>query len=381
MIGREVGPYWVLEPVSRGPAGTAFKGVHKTREEEVVIREVAPGSFTDAAERERFLRAANFLRRAAPRRIARIHLCQTDGESVLLVTENVPLTLEEQLAKDGPLSEETAVRIAITLLEALQYLHRYQIVHGHVSPSTVLVGPGGLVKLGFFAPAAPLHEGGETAATLETDIFALGALLARMLGSDDSPSAVAQDASATPVSPISPISPISPALREAVAKALAAEPTKRYASAAEFADALRRVAAGTDPKTPAALPTLDFPREAAALALLGLLIFCLIFALTRQVPNALRGERTRIPPPPRVGTEIPPATGPAASPQPPPPVTVQAAVEHPEQARSDRPHSTKKKHHLHKKNKGVRHHRETVSIPVPAAISKPDEADTWSIRK
>lgn len=166
-----------------------------------------------------------------------------------------------------------AVRIAILILDGLEYAHHLcdndgnhlNMIHRDVSPPNILLGYNGDVKLtdfglvkskaqishtvpglikGKFSYLSPEAAYGESI-DLRSDIYAVGIILwemltSRPLFSDPVEMKILDLVRKSIVPPIAPINPaVPPELESIVMKGLARNRKDRYASAAEFADALR----------------------------------------------------------------------------------------------------------------------------------------------
>jgi hypothetical protein len=171
-----------------------------------------------------------------------------------------------------PLPFKEAARLVEVLARAVEAAHQKQIVHRDLKPANVMLGADGTPKVGDFGLAKKLDEAGQTqsGAVMGTpsymapeqavgrtkevgfpaDIYALGAILYECLtGRPPFKAATAvetlqQVANEEPVPPrrLQPKLPID--LETICLKCLQKEPIRRYASATEFAEDLRRFQAG-----------------------------------------------------------------------------------------------------------------------------------------
>mmetsp|Transcript_41359 Transcript_41359/g.132103 ORF Transcript_41359/g.132103 Transcript_41359/m.132103 type:complete len:275 (-) Transcript_41359:110-934(-) len=127
-----------------------------------------------------------------------------EGNHVVLVLEYCPGDLAALLRSwEGPLGEGAVKGITWQLLQGLRALHDSKIMHRDLKPSNVLVGPGGVLKLGDFGLARRESPGARpqythTVATRwyrapellygareygpAVDMWALGCILGELLG-------------------------------------------------------------------------------------------------------------------------------------------------------------------------------------------------------
>jgi hypothetical protein len=98
----------------------------------------------DAAAKDRFAAEAHAARRVAPFCTARILDAGFEGASPYLVTEFVRgATLAEVIEEEGPLPTESLYGLAIGCATGLAAIHQAGLVHGQLSPETVVLGQEG----------------------------------------------------------------------------------------------------------------------------------------------------------------------------------------------------------------------------------------------
>src|SRR5437667_6806289 len=188
-----------------------------------------------------------------------------DGRSqVYMVMEWVEGRLLRQvLNEQRKLPPERAVRIALRILDTLEYLHSHGIVHRDLKPENVMVDAEDRIKLIDFGIAAKTGARRLTFAKLSqtlgtpdyispeqvkgkrgdarSDLYAVGVMLYEMLTGKvpfTGPNAFVIMNDRLLNNPVPPreIDPaISPQLQEIIYRALERDPSKRYASAREFA--------------------------------------------------------------------------------------------------------------------------------------------------
>ncbi|TML19291.1 MAG: serine/threonine protein kinase [Actinobacteria bacterium] len=196
-------------------------------------------------------------------------------------------TLRFVLDQRGTLPIHRAVHIAATVADALHAAHSTGVIHRDVKPANIILGKDGTIKITDFGIAksafaidltatgtyvgtaryiAPEQVRGEPA-TARSDVYGLATVLFETLvgrspfvADHDDVLAIARLHRDAPTVRASRPD-VSPALDAIIARALARDPRERYATAASFADALRRSAVATArtavsiaPVPPLALP-------------------------------------------------------------------------------------------------------------------------------
>jgi serine/threonine protein kinase len=193
-----------------------------------------------------------------------------EGRSrVYMVMEWCQGRLLRQIMDEGRLSHDRAIRIAIGVLEALDYIHTNGVVHRDLKPENIMVDEEDKIKLIDFGIASDSAARRLTyanfTATLGTpnyispeqvkgkrgdgrsDIYSMGVILYEMLSgrlpfSGPSPMAAMNDRLLNhPVPPSVADPSISPQLQEVLYRALERDPRNRYATAHEFVHDLQHL--------------------------------------------------------------------------------------------------------------------------------------------
>jgi tRNA A-37 threonylcarbamoyl transferase component Bud32 len=183
-------------------------------------------------------------------------------------------SLRDRLVREKQLPVSDAVRLATEVASALDYAHRHGVVHRDIKPENILLHDGRALVADFGIALAVSSAGGsrmtETGMSLGTphymspeqamgervitgrsDVYALGAVTYEMLVGEPpftGPTAqaiVAKVMTADPAGLSAQRRSVPPAVEDAVLMALAKLPADRFATAAEFAAALKGDAAVT----------------------------------------------------------------------------------------------------------------------------------------
>ena len=217
----------------------------------------------DPAFFSRFQREAEIGRKLDHPSVAKV-VSNGDMSRVCIVMEWAEgKILRQILGEQGKLPAERAVRIALGICDALEYIHSQGVVHRDLKPENIMVDAEDRIKLIDFGIAASAGARRLTfskfSSTLGTpdyispeqvkgkrgdarcDVYALGVILYEMLTGEvpfqgPSPLAVMNDRLINhPIPPREVNSEVSPEMQEIIYRALERDPSKRYASASEFA--------------------------------------------------------------------------------------------------------------------------------------------------
>ena len=263
--------YRVLRQLGRGGMGAVYEAVDLRLGHSVAIKQTLT---EDETLWTQFEREARLMARLNHPALPRVSDYFTEGNRAFLVMQFVDGNdLAEMLARQpGPLPERVVIAWADQLLDALIYLHSHdwQVVHRDIKPHNLKVAEGGRIVLldfglaksqgenhdnkesdrsifGYSPRYAPLEQIQDRGTTPQSDIYALGATLYHLLTGVKPPDALARAAAiiASDPDPLRPAHAINSAvgieLSAILNRAMAQNPHERYAGAAEFRDALRRV--------------------------------------------------------------------------------------------------------------------------------------------
>jgi serine/threonine protein kinase/mono/diheme cytochrome c family protein len=265
-LGR-LGPYQVLEVIGRGGMGVVFRAFDPKLERFVAIKVMAPQLAAQESARKRFLREARAAAQVAHEHVVTIHAVEESRGLPYIVMQYVAGgSLEERLAREGPLPLPELLRIGIQTASGLAAAHARGLVHRDVKPANILLEDGVKVNLTDFGLARAVDDGSISQSGLiagtpqymapeqargeavdhRADLFSLGSVLyiaatGRPAFTDGNPLAVLRRVSDETPPPVHEVNPALPRwLAAIVARLQAKDPAARFQTAAEIADLLER---------------------------------------------------------------------------------------------------------------------------------------------
>jgi serine/threonine protein kinase/tetratricopeptide (TPR) repeat protein len=148
-----IGHYRIVRQIGRGGMGIVYEAVDEVLHRTVAIKTILPSS--DSLMRDRLIREAR-----AAAAVSHPNICQLfeigehEGDPFLAMELLDGQALADRL-ETGPIPPDEAISIAISVLSALDALHRRSIIHRDLKPSNVFLSPHG-VKLLDFGLARPV---------------------------------------------------------------------------------------------------------------------------------------------------------------------------------------------------------------------------------
>ncbi len=164
-LGRTYGPYVPVEVLGQGGCATTYFGHHPETGEEVVIKIPHRHLLQDDDFKARFHREASLgALLHHPRIVPILDPGPTEGDPWLAMPFIRGLTLDQYLAKKGPLAVSEAVGIACDISEAIGFAHSKGIVHRDLKPANVMMTGTGAIVMDF--GIARVLDGAMTVSTM-----------------------------------------------------------------------------------------------------------------------------------------------------------------------------------------------------------------------
>jgi len=261
--GDQLDHYRIEGVAARSGMASIFRATDLNSGRQVAIKVPHPEMESDPVFFDRFHREREIGQKLDHPGVMKV-LPDDDRTQVYMVMEWAEgQLLREILNQQGKLPPERSVRLALRILDALEYIHSHGVVHRDLKPENIMVDADDRIKLIDFGIAASTGARRLTFAKLSqtmgtpdyispeqvkgkrgdarSDLYAMGVMLYEMLTGKvpfTGPNAfiIMNDRLLNNPVPPREINPeISPQLQEVIYRALERDPGKRYARASEFA--------------------------------------------------------------------------------------------------------------------------------------------------
>ena len=269
LVETKLGDRYELEKeLGRGGMGVVYLARDKQLDRKVALKFL--GSLVDQSEeyKQRFVREARSAAKINHPNIVSIYdISASDGKAYIAMEYVEGANLKQYLGQRKKLPIREAVNIITQALGALNAIHEAGIIHRDIKPDNIVIAKGGLVKVMDFGLAkaednritrgnvimgTPAYMSPEQAqgkeADARSDVYSIGLVLHEMLTGQTvfaRGDVLRRQVQETPPKPSELTEDIPPEIDTVVMKCLAKDPARRFQSARELAQELRKTAVTT----------------------------------------------------------------------------------------------------------------------------------------
>ncbi|MFL5403461.1 MAG: protein kinase domain-containing protein [Gemmatimonadales bacterium] len=262
--------YRIEEEIGRGGMASVYLAEDLKHGRKVALKVLLPAGNAQTYEPQRFLREIRIAARLSHPQILPVHDSgECDGLLYFVMPYAGCESLRDQLSREGSLPIDAALRITRAVSAALGYAHRHGVIHRDIKPENILLQEGEPVVADFgvataisaaggdnvyitdrgFAVGTPAYMSPEQASAERdldgrSDLYSLACVLFEMLSGQppfagSSPRATMARHAIEPPPSIRSLRPTVPlAIDLALQRAMAKAPDERFATMAEFCEAL-----------------------------------------------------------------------------------------------------------------------------------------------
>ena len=259
--GTQLDSYRIDATIAKSGMASIFRATDTRDGRTVALKIPHPDMEADPILSDRFKREAAIGERLNHPNVMRV-FADDRRSRIYMVMEWCPGRLLREILDEGRLPQERAIRIAIEVLKALDYIHSNGVVHRDLKPENIMVDEDDHIKLIDFGIAGDTAARRLTYANFttmlgtpnyiapeqvkgkrgdgRTDLYSMGVILYEMLTgklpfSGPTPMAAMNDRLLNhPLPPRVADPSVSPQLQEILYRAIERDPKNRYASAKEF---------------------------------------------------------------------------------------------------------------------------------------------------
>ena len=269
-----IGKYDVVRVLGRGAMGVVYHAHDPLLDRDVALKVMLPQIAADPDQKARFEREARAAAKIVHRNVLTVFDLgyHQDGSPYIAMELLKGKDLLQTMREDPPLPLDQKLNVIVQLLDGLAHAHEVGVVHRDIKPANVFLAADGTVKIMDFGVArftmSAATNTGMVMGTPDymspeqvqggkldgrTDLWSVGCMLHELITgarpfAAESLMTIFYRITHEQPSPELPAGPQYDLLRPIVSRALARDVDQRYASAGEFAAALREILKACPPR-------------------------------------------------------------------------------------------------------------------------------------
>jgi serine/threonine protein kinase len=152
--------YKNLQLIGKGGMGDVYRATHARLERPVAIKLLKSEFAANQSFRNRFRNEAKVMAKLQHPGIVALYDFYEEEDQLFIIMEYAEgMALDDFMAsKGGKLEEDTAVKIMLNILEAMEYAHRKNVIHRDIKPSNIMVKEDLNIKILDFGIAKLMEE-------------------------------------------------------------------------------------------------------------------------------------------------------------------------------------------------------------------------------
>ncbi len=162
LIDQQWGHFRIIEALGQGGMGTVYRALDESLQRyvalKVIVRAPEDGDADDSKQVQQLFQEARAQARVNHPNVVHIYFVDRSHGSPFFAMELVNGPTLKDLLEDGPLPFAEVINIALQIASALQFALKYDIVHGDIKPSNILLAENKEIKISDFGLARRLSE-------------------------------------------------------------------------------------------------------------------------------------------------------------------------------------------------------------------------------
>ncbi len=147
LFQKQILQYTLVEKLGEGHTGPVYQAWDTTMERIVALRIVPAELLSHPGFRSQCLSTLRTLSNLSHSNIGNIYGASKDGDRLIVVMEYISGQTVQQLIRNGPISNDKFLTLAIQIARGLTFAHEHNVIHGNIRPSNIMITDEGTAKL------------------------------------------------------------------------------------------------------------------------------------------------------------------------------------------------------------------------------------------